>query len=389
MNDVNEQPVNTAPVIADSIVSIDENSANGTFLGNVNITDDKAIDTLNIQLIGGNIDVDGDGNSAFKVQFSNGAWQVVVNDQDDLDFENAPKFDLTIKATDAEGLFDESIVTVNLNDVSEGPSSLDENLVGTDKKDTLNGGDGDDNLIGAGGNDLLKGGTGDDVLIGGMGNDTMDGGFGKDVMIGGMGNDVYSIDSLEDIIIERAKSGTDLVKSSLNYTLDPNIEKLTLIGTKDLTGTGNILNNIITGNNGNNILRGEGGNDKLLGGKGNDTLIGGLGKDTLTGGTGADQFMFESKAQGIDRITDFNANQDKIAIKANGFQGGLKAGKLLKNQFVSGGVGTVASSASHRFIYHSDGALYFDADGNGSAAQIQIAIFNNSPSLSNSNFVII
>ncbi len=387
--DVNEIPLNTAPVVGNTKVTIEENAATGTFVTNVNVTDDQAIDTLSIQLISGNTDVDGDGNSAFKVQFSNGAWQVVVNDQGDLDFEKTPKFDLTIKATDAEGLFDEGLVTVNLNDVSEGTGSLDDNLVGTDKNDTLDGGDGDDNIIGTGGNDLLKGGTGEDILIGGVGNDLLNGGRDNDVMIGGLGNDTYIVDSLEDIIIERAKSGTDLVKSSLNYTLGNNLENLTLTGTKDLMGIGNNLNNIITGNAVNNILRGEGGNDKLLGGLGNDTLIGGLGKDTLTGGTGLDRFTFESVNQSLDIITDFNSKEDKIAIKASGFQAGLQTGKLSSDKFVSGGVGTVANTGDQRFIYNNDGALYFDPDGNGSTPQTQIAIFNNISVLSNSNFVII
>ncbi len=307
----------------------------------------------------------------------------------------------------------------------EGTGTPDDNIIGTNKNDTLDGGEGndtvsgwggndsllggkgDDNLLGGLGNDILKGGdgndelsggagkdqlfgdAGDDILIGGADSDTLNGGLGSNILIGGLGNDTYIIDSLENIIVEKANGGSDTVKASLNYTLDNNIEKLTLTGKKDLTGSGNNLNNIITGNTGKNTLKGEAGNDKLLGGGGNDTLIGGLGKDTLTGGAGADNFMFESSNQGLDRITDFNPTEDKIGIGAKGFQSGLKAGNLSAAQFVIGGVGTVASSASHRFIYNSDGALYFDPDGNGSAKQTQIAIFNNPPFLSNSNFVII
>ncbi len=307
----------------------------------------------------------------------------------------------------------------------EGTGTPDDNIVGTDKNDTLDGGIGNDNiagwvgndsllggkgedtLSGGLGNDILKGGddnddllggagkdqlfgdAGDDILIGGADNDTLNGGLGSNILIGGLGNDTYMIDSLTNILIEKANGGVDIIKASVNYTLDNYIENLTLTGTKALTGTGNELNNIITGNAVNNLLKGEAGNDKLLGGNGNDTLIGGLGKDTLTGGGGNDQFMFESKAQGIDTITDFNNIADKIAIKASGFGGGLTAGTLAAEKFAIGGVGTVASSASHRFIYNSDGKLFFDADGNGSAAQTQIAIFNNPPFLSNSNFVII
>jgi hypothetical protein len=102
-----------------------------------------------------------------------------------------------------------------------------------------------------------------------------------------------------------------------------------------------------------------------------------------------DYFRFESKNQGIDRITDFNPTQDKISIKASGFGGGLTPGTLSADKFVIGGVGTFATTSSQRFIYNSDGKLFFDVDGSGITPQIQIAIFNNPPFLSNSNFVII
>jgi hypothetical protein len=52
-------------------------------------------------------------------------------------------------------------------------------------------------------------------------------------------------------------------------------------------------------------------------------------------------------------------------------------------------VGTVATTSSQRFIYNINGKLFFDVDGSGITPQTQIAIFNNPPFLSNSNFVII
>jgi Ca2+-binding RTX toxin-like protein len=374
--------VNQIPVIADQVFTLDENTANGKAIATVNMVDaDDTIASLKVEIVG--------GSEAFEVKLIDNQWNLVVKNGNLLDFETTPEFNLNLKVTDPVGEFSQSTVTINLNDLNEEPPAQDDDLIGTGKNDTLDGGGGDDNIIGKGGNDLLKGGTGDDILIGGVGNDILNGGTGNDVMIGGIGNDIYIVDSQGDIIIERAKSGFDLVKSSINYTLGNNLENLTLTGIKNLTGTGNNLNNIMTGNGANNILRSEGGNDKLLGGNGNDTLVGGLGKDTLTGGTGADKFTFESKAQGVDTITDFKPIEDKIAIKASGFGGGLQAGVLSAEKFVSGGVGNVASTASVRFIYNSDGALYFDPDGNGSTAQTQIATFNNPPVLSNSNFVII
>ena len=44
------------------------------------------------------------------------------------------------------------------------------------------------------------------------------------------------------------------------------VENLTLLGTGNINGTGNALNNVITGNAGANVLNGGGGNDTLYGG---------------------------------------------------------------------------------------------------------------------------
>ena len=52
-------------------------------------------------------------------------------------------------------------------------------------------------------------------------------------------------------------------------------------------------------------------NDHLIGGTGNDRLVSGAGNDVLTGGKDADTFVFavNAVAEGINRITDFNADE--------------------------------------------------------------------------------
>jgi len=126
-------------------------------------------------------------------------------------------------------------------------------------------------------------GTGNDlnnVLTGNSGNNTLDGKAGDDHLIGGLGNDVYIVDSINDIITEDVNGGTDTVMSTVTQVLQANVENLILMGTGDIGGQGNGLNNVITGNSGNNVLDGGAGDDTLDGGAGADTLLGGTGNDT-------------------------------------------------------------------------------------------------------------
>jgi len=82
-------------------------------------------------------------------------------------------------------------------------------------------------------------------------------------------------------------------------------------GNDTLTGTEG--NDSLNGRRANDILIGNAGNDTLIGGNGKDTLTGGLGSDTLTGGNGQDIFVF-ADGSGIDTITDFNLERDKIGL---------------------------------------------------------------------------
>ena len=226
-------------------------------------------------------------------------------------------------------------------------------LSGLGGNDTLFGRAGNDILIGGQGNDYLDGGTGVDTMTGGIGNDTyivdqttdrvvegiflggddtvlstatyalsadvetlrltgtgaingtgnaqansiygnarsntIDGGAGADTMAGGGGNDVYRVDNAGDAVSESAGGGTDLVISTVSYSLvDEDAEDLTLVGPAAVFGTGNAVNNVMTGNEFINSLIGLGGNDQLYGGGGNDILQGGTGNDDLRGDSGND-----------------------------------------------------------------------------------------------------
>ena len=138
--------------------------------------------------------------------------------------------------------------------------------------------------------------TNDDsnIFTGTTNADTLVGTNGADTLIGLAGNDTYTVNHVDDIVIEELNAGTDTVRASVSYTLPNNVENLTLTETTSINGTGNSLNNTLTGNSGNNTLSGSDGNDTLNGDAGDDTLDGGAGTDTLIGGLGNDIYIVDS-----------------------------------------------------------------------------------------------
>jgi Ca2+-binding RTX toxin-like protein len=240
-----------------------------------------------------------------------------------------------------DGTGEVDVITARLEGATVNGLAGDDVLLGQGGNDVLNGGAGDDEMYGRAGNDTYHvDSVGDDVnesanngidhviasvdhplanhvenltlvgtagfgvgnglaniiignalnnsLLGLPGNDILNGGGGADTMQGGADNDTYIVDNLGDTATESAGAGIDHVQSSVNFTLGPNVENLTLTGVVAATGTGNDLANFITGNNAANTLSGLGGIDTIRGGGGNDTVSGGDGNDRLDGGIGAD-----------------------------------------------------------------------------------------------------
>jgi hypothetical protein len=120
INDINE-----APVIAAQTFSVDENSANGTLIGNIIASDQDAGQTLSFAITSGNTDG--------KFSINSGTGDITVAGA--LDFETASSYSLTVKATDdaSSPLSSSAILTFNINDVNEAPViaaqtfSVDEN----------------------------------------------------------------------------------------------------------------------------------------------------------------------------------------------------------------------------------------------------------------------
>ena len=149
--------------------------------------------------------------------------------------------------------------------------------------------------------------------------------------------------------------------------------------TNALTMTGNAGANTLTGTGYADRISGGAGNDTLNGGAGNDTLIGGAGNDSLTGGAGSDFFVFDTAPNATtnkDTITDFLSGTDKIQLsKAVMTALGSTLGTLASGKFWSGAGVVAGHDSDDRIVYNTTtGALYYDADGSGSGAAVQIAL---------------
>lgn len=103
--------VNDGPVANDQSFSIAENSANGTAVGTIIVTDPDSGDSKTFAIVSGN------DNDTFALDTATG--KLTVADLEALDFETHPQFFLTISVTDEAGLSDTAVITINLTDVAE------------------------------------------------------------------------------------------------------------------------------------------------------------------------------------------------------------------------------------------------------------------------------
>lgn len=329
----------------------------------------------------------------------------------------------------------------------------DDSVSGDDGDDWLYGEFGHDNLVGGFGNDALIGASGNDTLVGGADNDTLDGGVGNDSLDGGAGFDyVNFFGTRTDFAITKNQDGTITIKDTWTFDGDEGTDIISgveafhfrdgIITLEDLmkmpdgpiqlpqgpqgepgsqgpqgeTGPTGPKGPVVTvpvaapgiagqttpgsdtiiGTDASEKLYGWDGNDHIIGGGGDDLIFGGTGKDTLTGDAGRDAFVFDTKpnkTSNIDRITDFNVADDSIYLenaifKALGKSGSASKPALLKSSYFY--AGTKAHDANDHIIYNKKtGALYYDADGTGSQAQVQIATLSKDLKLTYKDFYVI
>ncbi|HSW09228.1 M10 family metallopeptidase C-terminal domain-containing protein [Aquabacterium sp.] len=231
--------------------------------------------------------------------------------------------------------------------------------------------------IGGSNDDILIGNSAANTLTGNGGNDFLNGGNGADRLIGGAGDDYYIVANTGDTVTEASNAGFDQVESTVTFTLGSNVEDLFLRGASAINGTGNSSANYIYGNDVINSLSGRGGNDHL---------DGGLGVDFLTGGTGRDTFDFSTTlgSGNVDNITDFSAAEDYIGLSFDIFTALRSTGTLASSKFYQG---SAAHDSSDRIFYNSStGNIYYDVDGNGSAAAVLFAHVATGLTLTASNF---
>lgn len=293
--------------------------------------------------------------------------------------------------------------------------------------------------------------SGDDVIRGSTSNDTLYGFRGDDKLIGGTGNDFYWVDSQGDKAIEADAEGEDTLAAFFNYDgsgSKQNIERWYCTN-KCTTLSANSKNNFVIGSELKNKLNGYGGRDlvygtaihpltpekslrpdqiaevkileadQLDGGSGNDLIFGFGGKDKLKGGSGADIFVFDTPPtnSAAAKITDFNSNEDRIALSwdraydqltyklIRGFSTTIRADyypnapatelrytKIQPSEFtvISNDNELTAINALHRIIYNKkNGKVFYDKDGSGKSVARLIATLAKNPQFTAQNVLLV
>ncbi|MDF5737469.1 MULTISPECIES: beta strand repeat-containing protein [unclassified Nostoc] len=380
-------------------------------------------------ILGNNLFCGGDGNDSFLFSARKTSSLVTTTVDGGTGDDTLESFYYDTSLT--EGITTAFNATTNIGSITVNTNRLDYkfierlDIIGTRYDDYIVGSNGSDTLFGNDGNDTLNGGAGNDYLSANSskGNNLVDGDTGNDSLSASgfyddyrgqfslsanSGNSTLNGGAGDDNLVTNYSSGNNLLSGgngndSLNASGSASLYSFykvyTVSGNNTLDGGAGDDQLIVDYSSGANLLFGGDGNDSLSasnasgnntinGGNGNDYLTGGNGNDSLIGGSGTDTFAFNSYNEGVDRLYDFNANNELIQISATGFGGGLSIGSLPTGRFT---LGTSATTSEERFMYNSTtGALFFDLDGSASGfTQVQFAQLSAGLSLTNKNFVVV
>jgi len=257
-----------------------------------------------------------------------------------------------------------------------------DDVSGTNQNDLIRGDSQNNRLRGNGGNDTFFGTLGNDTLEGGTGNDTADyRGLGRAITVKPTGivekrfAGVDDTISMETIIADSLVGGNTIDSSTASFGASLSINLST--GAASVFGPFPTINRTflnfddVIGTSGNDTIIGDSQNNILNGGGGDDTLVGGTGADTLTGGTGTNTFIYNSRFEGVDLITDF-ISIDRIQLRSSGFAG-LSLGSLAASRYGEGNSLVAAAAAAF-----SAGSLFGAAILSvGTAAGVQVWYTNN------------
>ena len=172
----------------------------------------------------------------------------------------------------------------------------------------------------------------------------------SDNLIGSDDDDIFMVNDRTDRIVDGQIGSSDSVMSdefSLNLTGKKwkDIENAMLVGSADLNLNGDAGSNTLSGNGGDNVIRG------------------GAGIDTLFGGGGEDVFVISRESKTFDEVIDFHSGEDKIGLSGRIFRSLFGKDKQLKEGVLG-----------EKLIVDEEGVLWFDADGVGGKAAVEIAV---------------
>ncbi len=268
-------------------------------------------------------------------------------------------------------------------------------ITGTGVAETIDGSLGNDSLSGGGGDDLLKGGAGLDTLFGGAGNDRLmpEGDKAEaDHLFGGAGSDwadysnagaAVTVSLATNVSGGRAAGDTySSVENVLGSAFDDNI---TAARNGRAYGGGGVDHVHDSG-----ILGGPAGTEVLRGGPGIDVLsdnFGGVTEDGLR------DIFFLEVGLGRDTIEGFSQGTDLFWLPQAQFGdldfaigGVLAAGSQVLNK-ASDHAATIA--AAQLIFQKNTHELWYDPDGTGAAAPVEIAVAANLTQIFPNDFLVV